>query len=73
VEHPVDQVELARRVLWVRAPGLDRLVEAEQADHAVDVDGEDRAVGLRFAEKHHREVRSNGFAIRPRRGCTASP
>src|SRR5262249_50736760 len=43
VEHPVDQVELAGSI-FLHPARRDRPVEPEEADHAVDVDGEQRAI-----------------------------
>ena len=44
VEHPVDQVEIPRSLRRVDTVRLVGPLESEQADHPVDVDGEDRLV-----------------------------
>jgi hypothetical protein len=46
MEHPVDQMEVPRGLGRVGAVRLVGPLESEQADHAVDVDGEDRSIGL---------------------------
>src|SRR4029453_13209886 len=66
------QVELAGRGARPGPARLHRLVEAEQADHPVDVDPQDRAVASPLApeERHCAELRSAAWWPLP---CTAVP
>src|SRR6185369_14611247 len=57
MEQPIDEVELPRDLLRVHLPRLEWRIEAEQADHAVDVDGEQRLVTLLFPEDGHGSIR----------------
>ena len=70
MEHPVDQVQLAREVPGIAAARLQRLIEAEEADHTVDVDGQHRRIRLfTSSEQAHRDqIRDRVRCFATRRG-----